>query len=32
VLFATALNWEFLSLNPYADGIEVSGAVERIEL
>ncbi len=32
VLFATVLNWEFLSLNPYADGVEVSGAVERIEL
>jgi tryptophan-rich sensory protein len=32
VLFATALNWEFLLLNPYADGAEVSGAVQRIEL
>lgn len=32
VLFATALNWQFLVLNPYADGAEVSGAVQRIEL
>ncbi|HTM94265.1 MAG TPA: TspO/MBR family protein [Croceibacterium sp.] len=31
-LFATALTWQFLALNPYADGVEVSGAVERIEL
>jgi tryptophan-rich sensory protein len=32
VLFATALNWQFLTLNPSADGAEVSGAVQRIEL
>jgi tryptophan-rich sensory protein len=32
ILFATALTWQFLALNPYADGVEVSGAVERIEL
>jgi tryptophan-rich sensory protein len=32
VLFATALNWQFLALNPDADGAEVSGAVQRIEL
>lgn len=32
ILFATALTWQFLVLNPYADGVEVSGAVERIEL
>lgn len=32
VLFATYLNWQVLVLNPYADGAEVSGAVQRIEL
>jgi translocator protein len=32
VLFATALNWQFLQLNPGADGAEVSNAVQRIEL
>jgi benzodiazapine receptor len=32
VLFATALNWQFLVLNPEADGAQVSGAVQRIEL
>lgn len=32
ILFATALTWQFLVLNPSADGVEVSGAVERIEL
>ena len=32
VLFAAALNWQFLELNPNADGREVSGAVERIQL
>ena len=32
VLFATVLNWEFLQLNPEADGRDVSGSVQRIEL
>lgn len=32
VCFATVLNWQFLELNPQADGTEVSGAVQRIEL
>jgi len=32
VLFATLLNWQFLELNPEADGHEVSNAVQRIEL
>jgi len=32
VLFATVLNWQFLQLNPAADGVEVSNAVQRIEL
>ena len=32
VLFATLLNWQFLQLNPGADGREVSGSVQRIEL
>jgi len=32
ILFATVLNWQFLVLNPRADGIEVSNAVQRIEL
>jgi tryptophan-rich sensory protein len=32
VLFATVLNWQFLVLNPDADGAQVSGAVQRIEL
>jgi translocator protein len=32
ILFATLLNWQFLELNPDADGREVSGSVERIEL
>ena len=32
VLFATVLNWQFLQLNPNADGADVSGAVQRIEL
>lgn len=30
VLFATALNWQFLELNPGADGAE--GAVSRVEI
>ncbi|MGH6785806.1 MAG: TspO/MBR family protein [Novosphingobium sp.] len=32
VLFATALNWQFLEANPDADGQDVSGAVSRIEI
>jgi len=32
ILFATVLNWQFLELNPDADGVEVSNAVQRIEL
>ena len=32
ILFATVLNYEFLRLNPHADGQEVSSAVQRIEL
>jgi benzodiazapine receptor len=32
ILFATALNWQFLQLNPEADGTEASNAVQRIEL
>ncbi len=32
ILFATLLNWQFLQLNPEADGVEVSNAVQRIEL
>ena len=32
ILFATLLNWQFLQLNPEADGREVSGSVQRIEL
>ena len=32
ILFATLLNWQFLQLNPMADGAEVSNAVQRIEL
>jgi benzodiazapine receptor len=32
ILFATLLNWQFLALNPEADGAEVSNAVQRIEL
>lgn len=32
VLFATVLNYEFLRLNPEADGVERSGAVQRIEI
>ncbi len=31
-LFATALNWQFLEVNPGADGQDGSGAVTRIEL
>jgi tryptophan-rich sensory protein len=32
ILFATALNVEFLRLNPAADGAVGPGAVQRIEL
>ena len=32
ILFATVLNYEFLRLNPEADGAEGSAAVQRIEL
>lgn len=32
ILFATLLNYEFLRLNPEADGTQTSGAVQRIEL
>lgn len=32
ILFATVLTWQFLQLNPEADGRDVSGAVQRIEL
>src|SRR5690606_1446917 len=32
VLFATVLNYEFLRLNPEADGVERSYAAQRIEL
>ena len=31
VLFATALNWQFLEANPGADQIRGSGAVTRVE-
>lgn len=31
-IFAAFLNWQFLELNPQADGADVSGAVQRIEL
>ena len=32
ILFATLLNWQFLQLNPDADGAQVSNAVQRIAL
>lgn len=32
ILFATVLNWQFLVLNPAADGAQPSNAVQRIEL
>ena len=32
ILFATVLNWQFLQLNPDADGRDVRVPVERIEL
>lgn len=31
-LFATALNWQFLVLNPYADGQPGSGAAVRLQI
>ncbi|MXP43253.1 TspO/MBR family protein [Allopontixanthobacter sediminis] len=31
ILFATVLNYEFLRLNPDADGVQSSGAVQRME-
>ena len=32
ILFATVLTWQFLELNPQADGAHVSNAVQRIDL
>jgi tryptophan-rich sensory protein len=32
ILFATVLNWQFIELNPRADGANASNAVQRIEL
>lgn len=32
ILFATALTWQFLALNPGADGRQVSGAATRIQI
>lgn len=32
ILFMTVLNWQFLALNPKADGANASYAVQRIEL
>lgn len=32
ILFATVMAWQFLQLNPEANGRDVSGAVQRIEL
>jgi translocator protein len=32
ILFATVLNWQFLELNPNADGAKASNAVQRIQL
>ena len=32
ILFATVLNWQFLALNPLADGANGSYAVQRIQL
>lgn len=31
-LFASALNWEFVRLNPHADGVRGSGAAVRVQL
>jgi tryptophan-rich sensory protein len=31
ILFATVLNWQFLELNPSADGAQASNAVQRVE-
>jgi tryptophan-rich sensory protein len=32
ILFATVLNWQFIQLNPQADGAASSNAVQRIQL
>jgi benzodiazapine receptor len=32
ILFATALNWQFLALNPQADGMPTGNAVTRMQL
>jgi tryptophan-rich sensory protein len=32
VCFATALNYQFMLLNPQADGVQYDGAVQRIEI
>ena len=32
IMFAAVLNWQFLALNPQADGADVSNVVQRIEL
>jgi tryptophan-rich sensory protein len=32
ILFATVLNWQFLTANPGADGQQTSGAVTRVQL
>ena len=32
VIFASALNYEFLRLNPQADGAQASGVVERVRI
>ncbi|MEO6153238.1 MAG: TspO/MBR family protein [Croceibacterium sp.] len=32
ILFATLLNWQFLQLNPHADGKDSSYAIQRFEL
>jgi tryptophan-rich sensory protein len=32
IAFATLLNWQFLQLNPEADGTQVTNAVQRFEL
>jgi tryptophan-rich sensory protein len=32
ILFATVLNWQFIQLNPQADGAAPSNAVQRIQL
>jgi tryptophan-rich sensory protein len=32
VLFATVLNWQFLQLNPNADGMPTANTVTRVQL